>query len=197
MRCRRCGRPAKGMRRRLVVMVMLVLLVHLAAQQAAVASTQSAVMLTDLGAGANFRRLAVWSGRARDLSGRYWDTSSFYNPTQGSYFLRMGLLFGALPDVLVNATAYVDTGLDAPAMDVDPFVSLSVAVILLPRDNLIVSVGVRDLVQMGGKVREYPCRDLFDGAFHCGTTLPWTDYVRAAPDFGTNRTFFGRIEYRF
>lgn len=154
------------------------------------------VILSGLDAGEGFGRFALWD-RARDYSGREWRVGRFYQPRHASHFLRLGVLVGLRANLLVNAGAYLDTGLDAPAMQAEGFGTLSLTLIYLPRRDLTLSLGVRDLVQMGGEVRERPCRDDFGRAFHCGTTLPWTDYQAAAPSFQTPRRVFGRVEYRF
>lgn len=155
------------------------------------------VALSSLDAGAGFSRLAIWSGRAHDYAGKAWDTSLFYRPDRPSHYLRLGLLFGLRPDLLINAGFYVDTGLRSPAMKVAPYGGLSLTLIALPRDNMTVSFGISDLLSIGGAVRERPCRDLFDRAFHCGTALPWTDYLTVAPDYRTARQVFGRVQFRF
>jgi hypothetical protein len=169
----------------------------MAALAAAPSQALGPVLLSDLAAGTGFGRLAVWSGRARDYSGRYWDIDHHYLPQSPSHYFRVGMLVGVRPDLLVNATAYLDTGLDAAAMRVDGYASVSLTLVYLPRRDVTLSLGVRDLVQVGGEVRERPCRDAFLRAFHCGTALPWTDYLPQAPDFDTPRSIFGRIEYRF
>lgn len=154
------------------------------------------VLLSGIDAGEGFSRFALWE-KARDYAGREWRVGQFYQPHRPSHFLRLGVLVGLRPDLLVNASTYLDTGLDAPAMQADAMGTLSLTLIYLPRRNVTLSLGVRDLVQIGGRVREKPCRDDFGRAFHCGTARPWTDYQAVAPAFETPRRLFGRIEYRF
>lgn len=141
--------------------------------------------------------MAIWKGRARDYAGRSWDTSAYYRPENPSHFLRLGMLYGLRPGLFVNTGLYIDTGLDAPAMRISPYGGLTVTLIALPRRDLTLSFGVADLVSVGGKVREIPCRDGFNRAFHCGTVLPWTDYQAVAPDFAPERRVFGRVQVRF
>jgi hypothetical protein len=47
---------------------------------------------------------------------------------------------------------------------------------LVSAPNAVFTWQVENMVQLGGRVRERACYDIYQRAFHCGTGLAWSDY---------------------
>lgn len=117
----------------------------------------------------------VWSGRFSALNGDQYDVTHFYVSKRPQFNMRTAYTFKETDRLRLSVPLHYDNGYKAALYEAAPFIGGGLIGQWRYRKNLILGMQLHDVLQLGGKLRERPCHDGFERAFHCGTGLPWSD----------------------
>jgi hypothetical protein len=136
---------------------------------------ESKLYLLGIEGSSNFNKLKVWNGRFRDASGLDWDTSNLYKNKSQHFNIRARVLHPMSERIKLIHGVYLDNGYKADLFMMSPEVVYSPTLVYQHSKAMSITFTLDGVFRFGGKVKEYPCFDDFERAFHCGTGLPWSD----------------------
>lgn len=132
--------------------------------------------LTKVEINQEFDRTTIWSGVFKDLSGSEWNVSQYYENQQET--INTNLYFRHNFDRFTFFTKlHYNNGYESVLQDVDQQFFLSISTHYQIKSNLSVNLLIDPIIQFGGSMYEYSCKDNFSREYHCGTGLPWSDAV--------------------
>lgn len=134
------------------------------------------IRLIQLSGGSYNSGYSVWSGHFTAIDGSQWDASEYYEPKNLLFSLE-----GTLALDINNQSAFilpflVDAGYESDLYVKSPSIILGGGYVY-SNGRLTISSVVTSLLAIGGNVSESPCVDSLSREFHCGSGLPWSDYV--------------------
>jgi hypothetical protein len=117
----------------------------------------------------------VWSGHFKALNGDSYNMAHLYQSRKPQLNMRLGIRLFESAKLRLALPVHFDNGFEAILYEAEPFFGTGITALWVANDRLAVSFQLHDALQIGGKVKETPCRDGLLRSFHCGTGLPWTD----------------------
>jgi len=107
----------------------------------------------------------------------------FYRSKTPQFNLTTAVELHETPRLRLSLPVQIDNGYRADLYRAQAYLGLGLVAQWAASDRIVLGCHLHDALQFGGDVSEQPCRDGFQGNFHCGTGLPWSDaqpYLRSS-----------------
>ena len=143
----------------------------------------------------NFLQSSVWQGNFLAPNGKKFDFSEYYRPKKTELNLSGIIVFPFNQNSIFTIPFIFDNGYKSDLYIVEERLDLSLNYFEKINQFSQLSFGFNSLFSLGGNIKEHPCVDQFQRDFHCGTGLPWVDYLTIKHQKETKRSLY--INYKF
>lgn len=132
------------------------------------------VIFLPLSGSSNHKFSSPYTGQFQAINGNYFDVSEYYSSSSLELSFNGLILWDARNDVKISVPWNFDYGYESDLFETSPVLQLGMSINLL-NQNKSFTLGVTNLLTLGGHISETPCVDSLSREFHCGTGLPWVD----------------------
>mgnify|MGYP001193406726 CR=1 FL=1 len=154
------------------------------------------IKLLEINGSNNYSMSNVWEGNFTAANGKNFYLGKYYQSLNSELSINGKLLIDLREDYFLILPFAYDNGYKSDLFRASPIISTGFSV-YKRYQNLMVGFGFDNLFLEGGDIIEFPCIDMYNREFHCGTGVPWVDYEKIKINANFSKTAKILLNLRF